>query len=212
MGRTIFESSTYEARGRTDQQYVWDLYRTYLMRDANNDPLGWAFCRLVIFTSEPRGASIRHASFKVGDSVRLVAQPGDRIYVARDGATNIGLSVLRKNELVLALGTVTLVPLVSKLVVHNRRDEPKDSSRGLATWLDFATEDELVSLRSREFAEVSGLYVYVERCWEMDFLTKGECVAICAGKDPLIRFAAARSAIQMNTRYFKVVGWDTVEY
>jgi hypothetical protein len=43
MGKTLFESAAYAARNRSNQDYVWDLYATYLMRDANNDQSGWSF-------------------------------------------------------------------------------------------------------------------------------------------------------------------------
>lgn len=33
LGRTLFESTEYAARGRNANQYVWDLYKTYLMRE-----------------------------------------------------------------------------------------------------------------------------------------------------------------------------------
>jgi YD repeat-containing protein len=41
FGMTVFESAEYASRGRTDHEYVSDLYETYLMRDP--DPSGWAF-------------------------------------------------------------------------------------------------------------------------------------------------------------------------
>src|SRR5207253_1429653 len=41
FGMTVFESSEYASHNRTDHQYVYDLYRSYLMRDP--DPQGWAF-------------------------------------------------------------------------------------------------------------------------------------------------------------------------
>ncbi|MFL6332500.1 MAG: PKD domain-containing protein [Pyrinomonadaceae bacterium] len=41
FGMTVFESSEYAARGRSDHWYVYDLYKTYLMRDP--DPSGWAW-------------------------------------------------------------------------------------------------------------------------------------------------------------------------
>jgi YD repeat-containing protein len=40
MGRTVFESAEYAARGRSDHLYVYDLYKTYLMREP--DSSGWA--------------------------------------------------------------------------------------------------------------------------------------------------------------------------
>ncbi len=41
LGKTMFESSEYAARNRDNHWYVYDLYKTYLMRDP--DPGGWAF-------------------------------------------------------------------------------------------------------------------------------------------------------------------------
>lgn len=41
FGMTVFESSEYAARNRSDHWYVYDLYKTYLMRDP--DPSGWAW-------------------------------------------------------------------------------------------------------------------------------------------------------------------------
>jgi YD repeat-containing protein len=40
MGRTLFESASYTARNRNAHWYVYDLYKTYLMRDP--DAGGWA--------------------------------------------------------------------------------------------------------------------------------------------------------------------------
>ena len=40
LGRTLFESAEYAARNRNAHWYVYDLYKTYLMRDP--DPGGWA--------------------------------------------------------------------------------------------------------------------------------------------------------------------------
>ena len=41
FGMTVFESSEYAARNRSDHWYVYDLYKTYLMRDP--DGPGWAW-------------------------------------------------------------------------------------------------------------------------------------------------------------------------
>ena len=40
LGRTVFESAEYAARTRSAHWYVYDLYKTYLMRDP--DSIGWA--------------------------------------------------------------------------------------------------------------------------------------------------------------------------
>jgi YD repeat-containing protein len=41
LGKTLFESADYAARSRDNHWYVYDLYKTYLMRDP--DPSGWSF-------------------------------------------------------------------------------------------------------------------------------------------------------------------------
>jgi YD repeat-containing protein len=41
FGMTVFDSAEYAARNRSDHWYVYDLYKTYLMRDP--DSSGWAF-------------------------------------------------------------------------------------------------------------------------------------------------------------------------
>lgn len=41
LGKTLFESAEYAARSRSDHDYVYDLYKTYLMRDP--DQPGWDF-------------------------------------------------------------------------------------------------------------------------------------------------------------------------
>ncbi|HKO18643.1 MAG TPA: PKD domain-containing protein, partial [Acidobacteriaceae bacterium] len=41
FGMTVFESAEYAARSRSDHEYVYDLYKTYLIRDP--DPQGWAW-------------------------------------------------------------------------------------------------------------------------------------------------------------------------
>jgi YD repeat-containing protein len=41
FGMTVFESAEYAARNRSDHWYVYDLYKTYLMRDP--DSSGWAW-------------------------------------------------------------------------------------------------------------------------------------------------------------------------
>ncbi len=46
LGKALFESSEYAARGRDNHWYVYDLYKTFLMRDP--DAAGWAFWESVV--------------------------------------------------------------------------------------------------------------------------------------------------------------------
>jgi YD repeat-containing protein len=41
LGKTLFESAEYAARNRTDHWYIYDLYKTFLMREP--DASGWAY-------------------------------------------------------------------------------------------------------------------------------------------------------------------------
>ena len=48
FGRTLFESAEYAARNRNAHDYVYDLYKTYLMRDPDSG--GWAFWEALVPT------------------------------------------------------------------------------------------------------------------------------------------------------------------
>jgi YD repeat-containing protein len=49
MGKTLFESKNYDERARDNHWYVYDLYKTYLMRDP--DASGWAYWEGVVPTN-----------------------------------------------------------------------------------------------------------------------------------------------------------------
>ena len=69
LGKTLFESSAYSARGRNNHWYVYDLYKTYLMREP--DAPGWAF-----WENEVPGAgreNIRRAFDECGEFASIVA-------------------------------------------------------------------------------------------------------------------------------------------
>jgi YD repeat-containing protein len=46
LGKTLFESAEYAARNRDNHGYVYDLYKTFLMRDP--DPSGWSYWESVV--------------------------------------------------------------------------------------------------------------------------------------------------------------------
>lgn len=166
--------------------------------------------RLAIFTPEKRRASMRDASFPVGDAVGLAARPGDRLYVSRDGTGGIGLSLLRARELVLAVGAVADLPLGAGVSVSRGSDGSWEKpSRN--TWLEFEVGSERVALRGREFARAGDYHLYVERCWAFGIPGTSECAAVWAGDDPAMRIAAIRSAVLLGHGELKVVGWDNGE-
>jgi hypothetical protein len=167
--------------------------------------------RLVIFTPEERRASVRHASFPVGDAVSLAARAGDRLYVARGGTGDIGLSLLRGQRLVLAVGAVSEVPLGEGVqAAHGTDGSWEKPSRN--TWMEFSVGAARVALRGREFAEAGGYHFYVERCWAFGIPGEMECAAAWAGGDPAMRVAAIRSAVLLGNGALKLVQWDNTEH
>jgi hypothetical protein len=164
---------------------------------------------LVIFTSERRSAGVRHASFPVGDAVSLAARPGDRLHVARAGTGDIGLSLLRGGRLVVAVGAVTEVPLGDVRAAHGTDGSWERPSAD--RWLEFTAGGERLTLRGREFAEVGGYHVYVERCWAFGIPGERECVSVCGSDDAAMRVAAIRSAVLLGHGALKLVEWDNTE-
>lgn len=166
--------------------------------------------RLVVFTSEKHRASVRHASCLIGDAVNLTARPNDRLYLSRTGTGDIGLSVLRQQNLIIAIGAVTAVPLGGELqVVH--RSEGNWKMPSTKTWLEFRAGGRHLGLRGREFSEIGDFHVYVERCWEFGIPGTGECVSVCVGDDQAIRIATIRSAVLIRNHVLKLVQWDNTE-
>jgi len=71
MGRTIFQSKEYYDRGRSNHDYVYDLYMTYLMRDPGNpNDGGWDFWTSVCDSSGRE--AVRAAFDACGDFNTLV--------------------------------------------------------------------------------------------------------------------------------------------
>ncbi|MGH9767375.1 MAG: hypothetical protein ACREAB_08075 [Blastocatellia bacterium] len=66
---------------------------------------------LVASDSDRRNSSVRMVSSPFGDAVSLAARTGDKFYIVRTSSGGIGLSLLREEKLVLAIGAITSVPL-----------------------------------------------------------------------------------------------------
>jgi hypothetical protein len=170
--------------------------------------------RLVIVASEQTNSTVRNVSFGIGDAVRLAARPGDRLYVTRTGCGGIGMSVLRGQELILAVGALRSVPLGSEMQVqvHPRGEDSIWDDPATDTWLKFNVRNQSVTLQDREVSEVEGYYIYVERCWGYGIPGTDECISICVADDSKIRIAAMRSAILLANTDLKTVAWDCTEH
>jgi YD repeat-containing protein len=69
LGKTLFESADYAARNRDNHWYVYDLYKTYLMREP--DPQGWAFWESVCNSNGRE--NVRRAFDECGEFAGIVS-------------------------------------------------------------------------------------------------------------------------------------------
>lgn len=166
--------------------------------------------RVVIFASEEFNASVRHISFPVGDAVRLTARAGDQLYLKKTGSGGMALSLLRKQELILALGAVTAVPLGHNVQITTGPCE-KWERKICETWLEFRIADESLKLREREVTTIGNYQVYLERAWEPGVPGTNECVSVCVTGDSAVELAAMRGAILILNGIRRITRWDCTE-
>jgi hypothetical protein len=90
---------------------------TLTISDAGTAPLpdkrsGEVFrSRLTLTSTQRKHDGVSSASFYVDRYITNLFKPGDLLYMSRTCCAGLGLSLLRNNELVLAAGAVTAVPL-----------------------------------------------------------------------------------------------------
>jgi hypothetical protein len=74
--------------------------------------------RVALTASEPAHASVASVAFYVDRALTAALQPGDVVYMASTACGGLGLSVVRNNQLAIAIGAVTAVPLGSPVQVR----------------------------------------------------------------------------------------------
>lgn len=67
--------------------------------------------RLRLIAADRRNASVAEASFVLDDGVISALRPGDLLHLVRTGCGNIGVSAIRCDQLIFAVGAITAVPL-----------------------------------------------------------------------------------------------------
>jgi YD repeat-containing protein len=124
FGKTLFESAEYAARNRNDHWYVYDLYKTFLMRDP--DASGWAYWESmvpingrvnirrafeeapefagILASIVPNGSATASAASLITARVEARNQPGHGM-LSRDAVWSVPLvSLPGRNGLDLGLG------------------------------------------------------------------------------------------------------------
>src|SRR5262249_46821771 len=123
FGKTLFESAEYAARSRNDHWYVYDLYKTFLMRDPDSG--GWAYWESLVpsigrqnvrrgfelsteltgimVSISPNGAATANAASLISARTEPRNQPGHGM-LARDATWSVPLlSLPGRNGLDLGL-------------------------------------------------------------------------------------------------------------
>ena len=168
--------------------------------------------RLVLVAGEQLHSGLRNFSFGIGDAVPLSARPGDQLYVLRTGSGGIGLSLLRENRLVLAIGAVTAVPLgMNVAVTMGPRGGKLINNPPTDPRLDFSVDGETLLLRERGLTRIGDYQVYIERSWEDGIPGTDECVSIARVDSQEINIASVRSAVILGQSEMKMTSWDGSE-
>jgi hypothetical protein len=143
--------------------------------------------RIGLIAPQEHNSSVRNASFAIGDAVPLAARPGDRLYLVRTGAGGIGLSLLRQESLVLALGAVTAVPLGRYIQTIRSPSNTKFwEDPQLDTWLELRVGNDQIILREREATELGDYHIYMEHGWENGEPGTDECLSLTVLDSPAI--------------------------
>jgi hypothetical protein len=170
--------------------------------------------RLVLVASGKLNSRVRNASFAIGNAVPLAARPGDRLYLVRTGLGGIGLSLLRQERVVLAIGAIAAVPLGREVqaIRHSEGMNHWNHFAADTSWLEFRVGSERLILRERGVSEIGDYYIYIERGWEYGEPGTDECVSVCVADDSAMKIAAIRSAILLGNGDLKTTNWDCTEH
>ena len=157
-------------------------------------------------------ASVWRYAFPVGDALLLAMEPGDHLHVARSSGGGVGLSLLRRGQLVVAIGAVSQIPIDPLFVdVGNQPSDIgslHDSARNDDRRIVIGMGEQRLELKARDCGQIGGYDAYAERLFWSGIPGTAECVALSAIGIPGLRIAAMRSAVLLVSRAHKIIGWD----
>jgi hypothetical protein len=141
---------------------------------------------LVAADSDRLNSTIRMFSADFGDAINYAARAGDTLYIALGSGGDIGLSLLRNERVVMAVGDISAVPLGDFAI-------PADAYR---------------ALRKQDTVEHAGYYLYIEKRETNSFDGTSECASVCLAGDQQARVLTMRAAILLANCGWKFVNWD----
>ena len=125
---------------------------------------------LVLETASRQRAQIRSASLEIDRSLIERLQGGDVLTLIRTGTADIGISVLRRGQLMVAVGAVTVTPLGDEVRVRSGPvvDHPTVGSQQWPrtdTWIEVSASAETRRLRGGEATTIGSYWFSVVRCF-----------------------------------------------
>lgn len=140
-------------------------------------------CHLILETASRDRAQIASASLELDRSSIEAWQSGDILTLVRTGTADIGISLMRRGQLIMAVGAVSATPIGKDVVVQdgpvvNRAAGGLEQWPRRGTWVDVSVSGETVRLRGGEATAIGNYRVSVVRCFQDGFPGSYESVAI----------------------------------
>ena len=146
---------------------------------------------LVLETTSRHRAEIRSASVEVDRSLIDGLQGGDVLTLIRTGTADIGISVLRRGQLMVAVGAVTVTPLGDDVRVRGGPDVEEWPRTD--TWVEVSVSAETLRLRGGEATAIGSYRFSVVRCFQDGIPGRYESLALSldgfCGHDSAVRSA-----------------------
>jgi hypothetical protein len=173
--------------------------------------------RLLLKASGAEGASVAAAEFHVDRALVASLRAGDTLHLVRTASADLGISVLRDRQLVVAVGAVTCVPLGDDLTVSTPWDLFNKAQELFVTRdsrfhfreapLQIAVAGLPVRVSMTYNCTIGPFSVFMLHGWLRGVPGKAECVAI--SRNGLCADVAARcSAMLLDSHQIGLARWQ----
>jgi hypothetical protein len=171
---------------------------------------------LIIRAATQSRANTAAVSFATDPGVLRALQPQDVIHVVRTGSADLGMSVLRHDELVVAIGAVTRVSLgpFADAVVSNPTRHPlsplsyETVSAGGTPFVEVIARGHIARVHAGDTARLRSYVVHAVRCHQRGVPGRCESLAIAHERfcDPQAAVHAAELLARPNAG-LQMFGW-----
>jgi hypothetical protein len=139
--------------------------------------------QLILRAFSPHRAEVSSAALKLDPDLIQSFRQGDVLNLVRTGTADIGISLVRRKQLIFAVGAATEVPVGEAVSVRagSCLDSPKldlEHWPRKDTWVDVAVSGETGRLRAGDKTVLGDYAISVLRCFEDGVPGTHECLAI----------------------------------